>query len=66
VRVAAEFLNTEAVAVSVASKDVGKLVTLVDDDGVYRGRRERLGRPPKKGGEAPKKQIQIARPTTNQ
>lgn len=57
VRVAAEFVNIEAVGVSVASKDVGELVTLVDDDGVYRGGRDRFERPPRKGGEAPKRPI---------
>ncbi|KAE8413257.1 hypothetical protein BDV36DRAFT_287180 [Aspergillus pseudocaelatus] len=37
VRVAAEFVNTKAVAVAVATTDVGELRGLVDGDGVFRG-----------------------------
>lgn len=58
VRVAAEHVNTEAVAVSVATKDVEELLSSVDGDWVYRGRRGgRDGHKPKKGGKAPKKQL---------
>lgn len=59
VRLAAEHVNAEAVAVSVAIKDVEELLSLVDGNGVYRGG---MGgrdshQSPKKGGKAPKKQL---------
>lgn len=58
VRVSAEFANTEAVAVSVATKDINGLVALADSDGVYRGGSDGIPRqPPKKGGPAPRKQF---------
>lgn len=58
VRVAADYVNTEAVTVSVATKDVGELLSLVDRDGVYRGGRGgKDDHRPKKGGKAPKKQL---------
>ncbi|KAI9927081.1 hypothetical protein ASPWEDRAFT_46564 [Aspergillus wentii DTO 134E9] len=52
VRVTGEDVNTEAIAVSVATKDVGELITLVGEDGVYRS-----GYSKKKGGSAPRKQL---------
>ncbi|KAI9831938.1 MAG: hypothetical protein M1819_004660 [Sarea resinae] len=56
VRLAAEFANTEALAISVATKGINELQTLQDGDGVYRGG-PRHGEPPKKGGKAPRKQL---------
>lgn len=53
IRVSAEFVNSQAVSFAVATTDIGELRTLADDDGVYRGGRQ--GRPPKKGGQAPRK-----------
>lgn len=60
VRLAAEFVNTEAVAVSIGAKGLDELLIMVDEDGVCRGARGDSHRPqpPKKGGEAPKKQMQ--------
>ncbi|KAF7137110.1 hypothetical protein CNMCM5793_007174 [Aspergillus hiratsukae] len=55
IRLSARYGNSEAVAVSVATKDVGELRSLADDDGVYRGGPQRP--PPKKGGRAPRKQL---------
>lgn len=58
VRVAADYANTEAVALSVATKDVEGLLGLADGEGVYRGGRGgRDHQPPKKGGKAPRKQL---------
>ncbi|KAE8141915.1 hypothetical protein BDV38DRAFT_174891 [Aspergillus pseudotamarii] len=58
VRVAAEFVNTKAVAVAVAVTDVWELRGLVDGDGVFRGGRgngeNSLLR---KGRKAPRKQL---------
>ncbi|KAL4995743.1 hypothetical protein BDV10DRAFT_173999 [Aspergillus recurvatus] len=55
IRVSAEFVNSQAVSVAVATTDIGELRSLADDDGVYRGGRQ--GPPPKKGGQAPRKQL---------
>lgn len=57
VRLAAEFANTEAVAVSIGTKGVDELLALVDEDGVFRGGRAR-SKPQslKKGEKAPRKQ----------
>lgn len=55
VRVSAACGNTEAISVSVATKDLDELRSLVDDDGIFRGGRR--GQLPKKGGRAPKKQL---------
>ncbi|KAL4786981.1 hypothetical protein BJX76DRAFT_354596 [Aspergillus varians] len=55
VRLSTAFANSQAVSVSVATTDVAEIRSLADDDGVYRGGRQ--GPPPKKGGEAPKKQL---------
>jgi hypothetical protein len=55
IRLSAAYANSEAVSVSVATKDVGELRSLADDDGVYRGGPR--GPPPKKGGKAPRKQL---------
>lgn len=55
VRVSAAYGSMEAVSVSVATKDLNELRSLVDDDGVYRGGRR--GQPPLKGGRAPRKQL---------
>lgn len=59
VRLDAEHVNTETVAVSVALKDVQELLSSVDGDGVYRGgRRDRDGiQLPKKREKAPQKQL---------
>lgn len=54
-RLAAEFVNTEAVAVSIGTKGVDELLNMVDGDGVFRGGKGT--QPPKKGGDAPKKQM---------
>lgn len=42
VRLAAEFANTEAVAVSIGTKAVDELLALVDEDGIFRGGRARF------------------------
>ena len=55
VRVAGEDASIEAVAVSVATKDVAELVSLVDGNGVLRASSSTPQ--PRKGGKAPKKQI---------
>ncbi|KAH1335134.1 hypothetical protein KXV68_003398 [Aspergillus fumigatus] len=55
IRLSACFANSEAVSVSVATKDVGELWTLADEDGVYRGGPQHP--PPKKGGKAPRKRL---------
>lgn len=55
VRVAGEDANIEAVAVSVATKDMGELVSLADGTGVFRASSSTTQ--PRKGGKAPKKQI---------
>ncbi|GES59951.1 hypothetical protein ATEIFO6365_0002028200 [Aspergillus terreus] len=55
VRLSAGCANSGAVSVSVATRDVGELRSLADDDGVYRGGPQRP--PPQKGGKAPKKQL---------
>ncbi|KAL4751920.1 hypothetical protein BDW72DRAFT_79555 [Aspergillus terricola var. indicus] len=55
IRVSAEFVNSQAVSVAVATTDIGELRSLADGDGVYRGGRQ--GPPPKKGGQAPRKQL---------
>lgn len=59
VRLAAEYVNTEAVAVSIATSGVDELLSLADEDGVFRGGSGDGGgqQPPRKGGQAPKKQI---------
>ncbi|KAB8204143.1 hypothetical protein BDV34DRAFT_197932 [Aspergillus parasiticus] len=58
VRLAAEYVNTQAVAVAVATTDVQELRGLVDEDGVFRGGSGRSGNPvPRKGGKAPRKQL---------
>ncbi|KAL4791509.1 hypothetical protein BDV19DRAFT_392987 [Aspergillus venezuelensis] len=60
VRVSAEYANSEAVAVSVASKDVVEWRSLVDGDGVYRGGRTSRGdggKEVKKGRRAPRKKL---------
>ncbi|KAL4885630.1 hypothetical protein BJY04DRAFT_214422 [Aspergillus karnatakaensis] len=58
VRVSAEYVNSKAVGVSVAAEDVAGLRSLVDEDGVFRGGRDRAERAlPKKGGSAPRKQL---------
>ena len=54
VRVGADFINIEPVAVSVGSKSVNELLSIVDEDGVFRGGR---GPPPKQGGPAPRKRL---------
>ncbi|KAL4821198.1 hypothetical protein BDW67DRAFT_179901 [Aspergillus spinulosporus] len=46
IRVSAEFVNSQAVSVAVATTDIGELRSLADDDGVYRGSRQ--GPPPRK------------------
>ncbi|GIC90511.1 uncharacterized protein Aud_006945 [Aspergillus udagawae] len=55
IRLSASYANNQAVAISVATTDVGELRSLADDDGVYRGGPQRP--PPKKGGKAPRKQL---------
>ena len=58
VRVAAEFVNTQAVAMAVATTDVQELRSLIDEDGVFRGGSGRGGNLlPRKGGKAPRKQL---------
>lgn len=59
VRLAAEHVNTEAVTVSVATKDIEEILSLVNGNVVYGGG---MGgrdshQPPKKGGKAPRKQL---------
>ena len=56
VRVAADFANTVSVAMSMATMGANELLSLVDEDGVYRGGPNR-GNPPQKGGDAPRKQL---------
>ncbi|KAL1863327.1 hypothetical protein Plec18170_000161 [Paecilomyces lecythidis] len=55
VRLAAEFVNTETVAVSVAAKGVDELLSITDGDGVFRGGTR--SNPPRKGGATPRKQL---------
>ena len=55
VRLAAEYVNTKAVAVAVAATGVQELRRLVDGDGVFRGGGDNPS--PRKGGEAPRKQL---------
>lgn len=57
VRLAAEYVNIQAVAVSIATSGVEELVSLADSDGVFRGGSEGGQQPPKKREKAPKKQI---------
>ncbi|KAJ5209205.1 hypothetical protein N7449_003584 [Penicillium cf. viridicatum] len=60
-RLAAEFVNTEAVAVSIGAKGIDELLKVGDGDGdgVFRGGRGNVTgkQPPKKGGDALKKQM---------
>ncbi|PKX92367.1 uncharacterized protein P174DRAFT_372824 [Aspergillus novofumigatus IBT 16806] len=55
IRLCASYANSQAVSVSIATTDVGELWSLADEDGVYRGGPQRP--PPRKGGEAPRKQL---------
>ncbi|KNG83908.1 hypothetical protein ANOM_008144 [Aspergillus nomiae NRRL 13137] len=55
VRLAAEYVNTKAVAVAVAATGVQELRSLVDGDGVFRGGGDNPS--PRKGGKAPRKQL---------
>ncbi|OGM49588.1 hypothetical protein ABOM_001775 [Aspergillus bombycis] len=58
VRLAAEHVNTKAVAVAVAATDVRELRSLVDEDGVFRGGHGGGDSSlPRKGGTAPRKQL---------
>ncbi|KAE8337425.1 hypothetical protein BDV24DRAFT_167285 [Aspergillus arachidicola] len=58
VRLDAEYVNTQAVAVAVATTGVQELRSLVDEDGVFRGGSGRGGNlVPRKGGKAPRKQL---------
>lgn len=58
VRLAAGFLNTEAVVVSIGAEGVDELLNTVDGDGVFRGGGHGpRSQPPGKGGAAPKKQL---------
>jgi uncharacterized protein (UPF0210 family) len=55
IRLSASYANSQAVSVSIATTDVGELRSLSDEDGVFRGGPQRP--PPRKGGEAPRKQL---------
>jgi hypothetical protein len=59
VRLAAEFVNTEAVAVSIGATGADELLNMVDGDGVFRGGKGNLTERqlPKKGEVARKKQM---------
>ncbi|KAL4941312.1 hypothetical protein BDV06DRAFT_223269 [Aspergillus oleicola] len=62
VRLSAEYVNSEAIAVSVATKDVGELSSLVGSDGVFRGGRGSRyggenGLEVKRGGRASRKKL---------
>lgn len=58
-RLAAEFVNTEVVAVSIGAKGIDELLKVVDGDGVFRGGRGNMTgkQPPKKGGDVLEKQM---------
>ncbi|KAL4903976.1 hypothetical protein BDW74DRAFT_154947 [Aspergillus multicolor] len=57
-RLSVEFVNSQAVSVSIATTDLAELRSLADEDGVYRGGPQRP--PPKKGGKAPRKQLRLS------